>query len=321
MVRTMNMSFSENITATTGNTPLIKLNRIAEGLPANIFLKAEFFNPMSTVKDRAARAMIEAAEVEGKITKDPVIIEPTAGNMGVALAFVCAQRGYKLILTMPETMSLERRMLLRMLDAEVVLTPGADGMPGAIRRCRELHESEPNSLIASQFENPANPAIHMSTTAEEIWRDTGGKVDAVVAAVGTGGTLTGVATVLKKRNPKFKAIAVEPAGSPVITQFRLGLPMKPGPHKIQGIGAGFVPRNLNLDLIDDVIQVTDDDAIHYAKRLAAEEGILAGISSGANIWAALQVAKRPEYAGKTIVTFMCSTGERYLSTQMYEGVE
>ncbi|MCL2647906.1 MAG: cysteine synthase A [Phycisphaerales bacterium] len=310
-----------DITKTMGNTPLVRINHIVPAGGATVLAKCEFFNPLGSVKDRIGVSMIEAGEQAGKIDKNTHILEATSGNTGIALAYVCAAKGYRLTLTMPETMSIERRRLLRILGANLVLTPGSEGMPGAIRRCNEMHQAEPNSVIASQFDNPANPSIHMTTTAEEIWRDTGGKVDAAVSAVGTGGTLTGVATVLKKRNPHFKAIAVEPTTSPVITQFRNGEPMKPGPHKIQGAGAGFIPRNLNVDLVDDVIKVTDEDAFAYARRLAAEEGILAGISSGANMWAALQVAMRPEYQGKTIVTFMCSTGERYISTPMYEGLE
>jgi cysteine synthase len=309
-----------DITKTMGNTPLVKINRIVPPGAATVLAKCEFFNPLGSVKDRIGVAMIEAGERAGKITKATHILEATSGNTGIALAFVCAAKGYKLTLTMPETMSIERRRLLKILGANLILTPGAEGMPGAIRKCNELHESEPNSVIASQFDNPANPAIHEATTAEEIWRDTGGKVDAVISAVGTGGTISGIAAVLKKRNPNFKAIAVEPAGSPVITQFKKGEPLKPGRHKIQGTGAGFIPKNLKTELIDEVITVSDEDSFAFARRLAAEEGILAGISSGANMWAALQVALRPEYAGKTIVTIMCSTGERYISTAMYEGL-
>jgi len=305
------MPFSENITVTTGNTPLIKLNRIAGGLPANIFLKAEFFNPLSSVKDRVGRAMIEAAEIEGKIGKGSIIIEPTSGNTGVALAFVCAQRGYKLILTMPETMSLERRVLLRMLGAEVVLTPGGDGMPGAIRRAGELMaEHGANAFMPQQFENPVNPETHRRTTAEEIWRALEGKVDAFVAGVGTGGTITGVSEVIKSRRKGMKAFAVEPAASAVLSGGAAGR------HKIQGIGAGFVPKNCNVAIIDEVLKVSDEDAIETAGKLAALEGIFCGFSTGANVWAALQVARRPEFADKNIVTVGCSGGERYLSTEL-----
>lgn len=309
-----------DITKTMGNTPLVKINRIVPPGGGIVLAKCEFFNPLGSVKDRIGVAMIEAGERAGKITKDTHILEATSGNTGIALAFVCASKGYKLTLTMPETMSIERRRLLRVLGANLVLTPGSEGMKGALAKVQALHDAEPNSVIASQFDNPANPSIHETTTAEEIWRDTGGKVDAIVSAVGTGGTISGVAAVIKKRNPNFKAIAVEPVTSPVITQTKRGEPLKPGPHKIQGAGAGFIPKNLKMELVDEVITVTNDDAFAFARRLAAEEGILAGISSGANMWAALQVAQRPEYKGKTIVTVMCSTGERYISTAMFEGL-
>ncbi len=310
-----------DITKTMGNTPLVKINRLVPADHGTVLVKCEFFNPLGSVKDRIGVAMIEAGERAGKINKDTSVFEATSGNTGIALAFVCAAKGYKLTLTMPDTMSLERRRLLRILGANLVLTPGAEGMPGAIRRCNELAASTPNSVIASQFDNPANVEIHQKTTAEEIWRDTDGKVDAIVSAVGTGGTITGVASVIKKRNANFRAIAVEPINSPVITQCKAGLPLKPGPHKIQGAGGGFIPKNLWMDLVDEVITVTNEDAFAWARKLASEEGILAGISSGANMWAAAQVAARPEMKSKTIVTVMCSTGERYISTAMFEGLE
>lgn len=306
----------QNIVETVGNTPLVKLNHVTAGVDATIALKCEFFNPLGSVKDRIGMAMIEAAEKDGRLTKDTVIIEPTSGNTGIALAFVAASRGYRLILTMPETMSLERRTLLALLGAELVLTPGPKGMKGAIEKAHELVEATPNAWMPQQFENPANPEIHAKTTAEELWNDTDGKIDILVAAVGTGGSITGVTRVLKQRNPDFKAIAVEPADSPVITQTMAGEAPTPGPHKIQGTGAGFVPKNLELPLIDECIKVSNDDAFAMARRLSAEEGILAGISSGANVHAALQVAARPENKGKLIVTIGCSTGERYLSTAL-----
>lgn len=305
-----------NIIETVGRTPLVKLNRVTAGLDATIALKCEFFNPLGSVKDRIGMAMIEAAEREGKVDKNTVIVEPTSGNTGIALAFVCAAKGYKLILTMPETMSLERRTLLAMLGAELVLTPGSEGMKGAIARAEELVRTTPNGWMPQQFNNPANPEIHRQTTAEEIWADTDGKVDIFIAAVGTGGSITGCAEVLKARNPNLLAIAVEPADSPVITQTMHGQPVKPGPHKIQGTGAGFVPNNLHIKVLDEVITVSNDEAFAMARRLAKEEGILAGISSGANVHAAIEVAKRPENKGKLIVTIACSTGERYLSTAL-----
>ncbi len=315
-----------NIIETVGRTPLVKLNRIpaSEGVDeaTTIALKCEFFNPLGSVKDRIGMAMIEDAEARGILKKDTVIIEPTSGNTGIALAFVAAAKGYKIILTMPETMSLERRTLLAMLGAKLVLTPGSEGMKGAIARAEALHAETPNSWIPQQFNNPANPAIHQKTTAEEIWADTDGGVDIFIAAVGTGGTITGCVEAIKPRKASFQAIAVEPADSPVISQTLAGEPVKPGPHKIQGTGAGFVPNNLHLKdsagnaQIVECVKVSNDDAFAMARRLAKEEGILVGISTGANVWAAIQVAKRPENKGKTIVTIACSTGERYLSTAL-----
>ena len=310
------MPVYSDIISTVGRTPLIKLNRITNGAPATIALKGEFFNPLGSVKDRIGYAMINAAERDGILKPNTTIIEPTSGNTGIALAFVAAARGYKLILTMPETMSLERRTLLALLGAKLVLTPGSEGMKGAIRRAEELNKEIADSWIPQQFNNPANPEIHRKTTAEEIWSDTDGRADILVSAVGTGGTITGISEVIKSRKKDFKSIAVEPKDSPVITQTRNGEPVKPGPHKIQGTGAGFVPKNLNLQIVDDVVTVSNDDALVTARRLALEEGILAGISTGANVWAALQVANRPENKGKLIVTIGCSTGERYLSTAL-----
>jgi len=311
-----------NIIETVGRTPLVKLNKVTAGVDATILLKCEFFNPLGSVKDRIGMAMIEDAEQRGVLKRDTVIIEPTSGNTGIALAFVAAAKGYKLILTMPETMSLERRTLLAMLGAKLVLTPGAEGMKGAIARAEALAKETPNSWIPQQFENPANPAIHSKTTAVEIWEDTDGRVDILVSAVGTGGTITGVTEVIKPKKPSFQAIAVEPKDSPVISQTLAGQPVKPGPHKIQGTGAGFVPKNLHLKdsagqpQIVECVQVSNDDAFAMARRLAKEEGILVGISTGANVIAAIEVAKRPENKGKTIVTIACSTGERYLSTAL-----
>src|SRR4026209_1776408 len=311
-----------DIVETVGRTPLVRLNRVTAGIPATILLKCEFFNPLGSVKDRIGMSMIEDAERRSLIKKDTTIIEPTSGNTGIALAFVCAARGYKLILTMPETMSLERRTLLAMLGAKLVLTPGTEGMKGAIARAEQLAREIPNSWIPQQFENPANPDVHKRTTAEEIWNDTAGQVDILVAAVGTGGTITGCYEVIKPRKASFQAIAVEPNDSPVITQTLAGQPVKPGPHKIQGTGAGFVPKNLHLkdekgtQQITECIQVTNDDSFAMARRLAKEEGILVGISTGANVVAAIEVAKRPENKGKMIVTIACSTGERYLSTAL-----
>src|ERR1700751_3309742 len=311
-----------DIVETVGRTPLIRLNRVTDGAPATILLKCEFFNPLGRVKDRIGMSMIQDAEKRGTLKKERVIIEPTSGNTGIALAFVAAARGYQLILTMPETMSLERRTLLAMLGARLVLTPGTEGMKGAIAKAEQLAKETPNSWIPQQFDNPANPEIHRQTTAEEVWQDTDGKVDILISAVGTGGTITGCYEVIHPRRPSFQAIAVEPKDSPVISQTLAGQPVKPGPHKIQGTGAGFVPKNLHLRdaaghaQITECIQVSNDDSFAMARRLAKEEGILAGISTGANVWAAIEVAKRPANKGKMIVTVACSTGERYLSTPL-----
>ncbi|MGO8696852.1 MAG: cysteine synthase A [Limisphaerales bacterium] len=311
-----------NIVETVGHTPLVRLNRVTQGVDATVLLKCEFFNPLGSVKDRIGMAMIEDAEKRGVVRKETVIIEPTSGNTGIALAFVAAAKGYKLILTMPDTMSLERRTLLAMLGAKLVLTPGAEGMRGAIARAEQLARETPHSWIPQQFDNPANPEIHRKTTAEEIWNDTDGKVDILVSAVGTGGTITGCFEAIKPRKPSFQAIAVEPKDSPVISQSLAGQPLKPGPHKIQGTGAGFIPKNLHLKdshgnpQIVECVQVTNDDSFAMARRLAKEEGLLVGISTGANVVAALQVAARPENKGKMIVTVACSTGERYLSTPL-----
>jgi cysteine synthase A len=307
-----------SIIDTIGSTPLVRLNHITKGLSATIALKCEFFNPLGSVKDRIGAAMIEDAEAKGLLKEGTTIIEPTSGNTGIALAFVAAAKGYKIILTMPETMSVERRTLLAMLGAQLVLTPGAEGMKGAITRAEQIQREIPNSWIPQQFNNPANPAIHAKTTAEEIWSDTKGKIDLFVSAVGTGGTITGVSEVIKPRKPSLQSIAVEPADSPVMTQTLNGEPVKPGPHKIQGTGAGFIPENLHLSLVDEVMTVTNEEAILMARRLAKEEGILVGISTGANVHAAVELAKRPEHAGKLIVTVACSTGERYLSTILAE---
>jgi len=306
----------ESVLGTVGRTPLVKLQRISAGLPATIAVKCEFFNPLGSVKDRIGAAMIEAGEKEGKITPQTTIVEPTSGNTGIALAFVAAAKGYKLILTMPESMSLERRTLLALLGAKLELTPAAEGMKGAIARAEALAKEIPGSFIPQQFKNPANPAIHKKTTAEEIWSDTDGKVDIFISAVGTGGTITGVSEVIKTRKKSFQAIAVEPKDSPVITQTRAGQPVKPGPHKIQGTGAGFIPDNLHLDIVDEVITVSNEDAFAMARRICKEEGMLVGISTGANVHVALEVAKRPENKGKLIVTVGCSTGERYLTTAL-----
>ncbi len=304
----------EDVTKTIGNTPMIQIRRLVSPEHATVYAKCEFFQPLNSVKDRIGVAMIDAGERSGKVTKTTHIIEPTSGNTGIALAFVCAARGYRLTLTMPESMSVERRALLRGLGANLVLTPAAEGMAGSIRAAMELVARTENSWIPQQFENPANPAIHEATTGPEIWNDTEGKIDAIVAGVGTGGTITGITRYLKSRNPNFKAIAVEPVQSPVISGGQ------PGKHRIQGIGAGFIPKNLDTTLLDEVIKVDEEDAFAWARRLAKEEGIMAGISSGANIWAAAQVAARPEFRGKRIVTIMCSLGERYLSTPLFEGM-
>ncbi len=310
------MPIYENVIDTVGRTPLIKLQRVSAGLPATVAVKAEFFNPLGSVKDRIGAAMIEAGEKDGLITPKTTIIEPTSGNTGIALAFVAAAKGYKLILTMPESMSLERRTLLALLGAKLELTPAAEGMRGAIARAEALAKQISGSFIPQQFKNPANPAIHRKTTAEEIWTDTDGKVDIFISAVGTGGTITGVSEVIKTRKKGFQAIAVEPRDSPVISQTRSGQPVKPGPHKIQGTGAGFVPDNLHLDIVDEVITVSNEEAFAMARRLSREEGLLVGISTGANVHVALELAKRPENKGKLIVTVGCSTGERYLSTPL-----
>ena len=306
------MGIANNITKLIGNTPMVRLNKIVGDSKAEVVVKLEFFNPLSSVKDRIALAMIEDAERQGVIKENTVIIEPTSGNTGVGLAYVAAQRGYKLILTMPETMSIERRKLLKALGAELVLTEGTKGMKGAIVKAEELNKEMPDSIILQQFANPANPEIHRVTTAEEIWKDTDGAIDFFVAAVGTGGTLTGVSEVLKKKNPAIKIIAVEPASSPVISGGA------PGPHKIQGIGAGFIPQVLNTGIIDEIIQVKDEDATLTTRRLAKEEGILCGISSGAAMWAALQVVRRKELKGKNIVVLLPDSGERYLSTTLFD---
>ncbi len=304
----------ENASAAIGDTPMIRINRLIPDDHATVLAKCEFFQPLNSVKDRIGVAMIEAAERDGIINPDTHVIEPTSGNTGIALAFVCAAKGYRLTLTMPESMSLERRALLRSMGANLELTPAAEGMPGAIRRAQELVDQDAGAWMPQQFENPANPAIHEATTGPEIWEDSGQQIDAIVAGVGTGGTLTGVARCIKKLNPDFKAIAVEPKNSPVIGGG------KPGKHRIQGIGAGFVPKNLDTSLVDEVITVDDEDAFEWGRKLARHEGIMAGISSGANCYAAAQVAARPEFKGKRIVTIMCSLGERYLSTPLFGGL-
>lgn len=305
------MRIANNVTELIGNTPLVRLNKVTDGAGATVVAKLEYFNPLSSVKDRIGVSMIEALEQAGRIRPDTVILEPTSGNTGIALAFVCAAKGYRCTLVMPDTMSMERRALLRALGAELVLTPGAEGMPGAIAKANEMAASDARYVVPQQFENPANPAIHRRTTAEEIWRDTDGQADILVSGVGTGGTITGVGQVIKERKPEFRCIAVEPAASAVLS----GKPK--GPHKIQGIGAGFIPDILDLSVVDEIVQVEEADAMATARRLAREEGVFAGISSGAAVWAAVQVAKRPENAGKLIVVVIPSTGERYLSTPTY----
>jgi cysteine synthase len=307
----------DDITQCIGNTPLVRLRRIAEGCVATVAGKMENMNPLWNVKDRIALAMIEAAERDGLIRKDTVVIEPTSGNTGIGLAYVCAARGYQLMVTMPESMSLERRRLLKALGAEIVLTPAAEGMPGAVRKAEELVVSNANYFMPQQFKNPANPEVHRRTTAEEIWRDTGGKVDCVVAGVGTGGTITGVGEVLKAKKPAVRIVAVEPAASPILSQKLAGHPLQPGKHGIQGIGAGFIPDVLNLSIIDEVIPVTDEDALETGRKLARLEGLMCGISCGAAAWAALQIARRPQNAGKLIVVILPDLGERYLSTKLF----
>jgi len=307
----------DDITQTIGATPMIRLRRITKGCAAEVVAKLENFNPLWSVKDRIGVAMINAAEAEGHISPDTVIVEPTSGNTGIALAFVCAARGYRLIVTMPESMSLERRRLLKAFGAEIVLTPAAEGMPGAVRKADELVRSTPNAFMPQQFKNPANPEIHRRTTAEEIWRDSDGRVDILVSGVGTGGTVTGCGEVLKARKPGIKIVAVEPTNSPVITQMRANEPLRPGPHKIQGIGAGFIPDVLNTSIIDEVVTVRDDEAIEMSRRLAREEGMLCGISCGAAAQGAVQVASRKENAGKLVVVVLPDLGERYLSTPLF----
>src|SRR5262245_13369071 len=304
----------DDASAAIGDSPMIRINRLVPKGHATVFAKCEFFNPLNSVKDRIGSAMIAAGEREGKVNKDTHIVEPTSGNTGIALAFVCAAKGYRLTLTMPESMSVERRALLRAMGAELVLTPASEGMKGAIAKAAEIVANNKNAWMPQQFDNPANPAIHEKTTGPEIWEDSGHKIDAIVAGVGTGGTITGVARYIKPKNPTFKAIAVEPTDSPVISGG------KPGPHKIQGLGAGFIPRNLDTSLVDETIQVSNEESFQWSRRLAKEEGIVAGISSGANVCAAAKLAARPEYKGKRIVVIIPSLGERYLSTPLFEGL-
>lgn len=307
----------DDITQTIGNTPLIRLRRLSKGCEAEVVAKLENFNPLWSVKDRIGVAMIDAAEAEGKIKPDTIIVEPTSGNTGIGLAFTCAARGYRLMVTLPESMSLERRRLLKAFGAEIVLTPASEGMPGAVRRAEEIVRENPRAFMPQQFNNPANPEIHRKTTAEEIWNDTEGRIDILVCGVGTGGTITGCGEVLKSRKPGVRVVAVEPTNSPVITQAKKGEPPRPGPHKLQGIGAGFIPANLNVSVIDEVVQVRDEDAFETARRLAREEGMLCGISCGAAAFAAIEIAKRPENKGKLMVVVLPDLGERYLSTPLF----
>jgi cysteine synthase A len=312
----------DSITSTIGSTPMVQLRRVIPADHATVFAKCEFFNPLKSVKDRIGLAMIEDAEKRGIINSETHIIEPTSGNTGIALAFVCAAKGYKLTLTMPESMSLERRALLRAMGANLVLTPAAEGMRGALNKASELVQNGgKHAWMPQQFENPANPAIHEATTGPEIWEDSGHNIDAIVCGVGTGGSITGVARYIRKFNPNFKVIVVEPGLSPVITQTRAGEPLKPGSHKIQGIGANFVPKNLDLSLVNETLQVSNEQAMEWSRRMMKDEGIMAGISSGANVWGAAQVAARPEFKGKRIVTFLPSLGERYLSTALFDGLK
>lgn len=306
------MNIADDVTKLIGNTPLVRINRITSGLHVTIAAKLEFFNPLSSVKDRIGVSMIEAAEKDGLINKDTIILEPTSGNTGIALAFVCAAKGYKLVLTMPDTMSIERRLLLKALGADLILTPGSDGMNGAVKKAEEIAKSDSKYKILQQFKNPANPEIHRNTTALEIWKDTDGKIDILVAGVGTGGTITGISEVIKNKNPDIKTVAVEPKDSPVLSGGNAG------PHKIQGIGAGFVPDVLRMDFIDEVIRVSNEDAADFARRLAKEEGIFVGISSGAAVWAAIEVGKRKKNKGKLIVVILPDTGERYLTTELFK---